>query len=77
MGKRVVSAQNVEIGQWVRVGDRPAYCVEEISTNSLGDIVLRCSFSGPGAYPGISLLLDPSETVTIAQEARGPRRVAR
>lgn len=70
MGKRVARADSVEIGQWVIVGNRPAYCVEEISTNRLGDIILRCSFSGPGAYPLASLLLDPCETVTIETEAR-------
>lgn len=68
MVKRVVHAESVEIGQWVIVGDRPAYCVEGISSNSLGDIILRCSFSGPGAYSSVSLLLDPCETVTIVMD---------
>lgn len=41
-------------------------CVEQVSGNSLGDVVLRCSFSGPGEYPGLSLLKRPDERLTLA-----------
>jgi hypothetical protein len=56
-------ADEVQVGDWLaEVGGAPL-CVESIGSNSLGDVVLRCSFSGPGAYPGTSIMLAPEREV--------------
>lgn len=58
-------ADALRTGQWIDDGGRQL-CIESIGGNSIGDVVLRCSYSGPGAYPGTSLLLRPDEQVAIA-----------
>lgn len=58
-------ADTLRPGQWIKDGNR-SLCIESIGGNSIGDVVLRCSYSGPGAYPGTSLLLRPDEPVAIA-----------
>ena len=66
MTEHTKRADALQIGDWIGQGDYPPLCIEHITTNSLGDVVLRCSYSGPGAYPGTSLLLRPEEKVTLA-----------
>jgi len=51
----------------IRHGDYLAHYelyVVEIGSNSLGQVVFRCSYT-PDGYPGSSILLDENELVTI------------
>jgi hypothetical protein len=61
----MVRAENINPGDWIKDGDRKLY-VEYADRNSMGSVVLRCSYVGPGAYPAISLLLDPNEQLILA-----------
>jgi hypothetical protein len=63
--KNMVRSKDINPGDWIKDGDRELYVVYA-DQNSMGSVVLRCSYVGPGAYPAISLLLDPNEELELA-----------
>lgn len=59
---RRIRADRITPGTVLHNGYLSPLHVEEVSENSLGSIVLRCSYT-PGTYPAATLLLPPDELV--------------
>lgn len=59
---RRVRADRITPGTVLLNGHLSNLHVEEVSDNSLGSIVLRCSYT-PGTYPATTLMLPPDELV--------------
>lgn len=67
MAIRSVRASRVNEGDALNDGPaRPPLYVVEVSSNSLGDVVLRCAYTpDPDAYPGVTLLRRPDELLEV------------
>lgn len=63
MNKQIRAEELLE-DTWINDNGRLLY-VAQIRTNSMGDVVLLCSYNGPASYPCTSLLLRPDELVII------------
>lgn len=61
---RRIRADRITIGTVLNNSPYAPLYVESISDNSLGDIVLRCSYS-PGGYPATTLLVPPADKIEV------------
>lgn len=59
---RRIRADRIKPGTVLHNGHLSPLHVEEVSENSMGSIVLRCSYT-PGTYPATTLMLPPDELI--------------
>lgn len=59
---RRIRADRITPGTILHNGHLSPLHVEEVGINSMGSIVLRCSYT-PGTYPAATMLLAPQELV--------------
>ena len=59
-----IRAEDLVTDTWIVDDNRELYVIE-LASNRIGDVIVRCSYSGPMHYPCTSLLLRPDELVRI------------